>query len=504
MNCRRNVIAGIGNSLVQLLLPFVVRTVVLYELGEDYLGLSSLFTSVFNVLNLAELGVSSAIVYSIYKPLALGDSGKVCNALAFYRRVYFIIGSIIFIAGFCVMPFLRLLVAGDLPDGINIYWLFFLYLIDVSVNYFMFAHKISLLNALQRVDQVYRVRMVTHILQYGMQIMVIWFTHNYYLYFGCAILGSIARNLWNEYICSRDYPEYQCRGMLGKEEKKEISRQVAALFMQKIADMSRNAFDSMILSMYHGLSVVGVFGNYYFIVNGLKRFFGIIMNAVQASVGNAVATESREKNYGDLRKLSFVFGWFTTWFTVCLVCLMQPFVTLWCGKDLLLNNKEMLLFCIYFYSMCAFAGFEVYFSGSGLWWRAKGSYVLETAGNIVLNFLLGYRFGVSGILAASIVTHTLGGNLYRVFVLFRHFYGMSAIEYLTDLLTGVLVTAVTCLAAAYLCTLLPLMGWTALLAKAVICVFFPNMMLWLFYNRKQQYREAVLLLKQMIRRKKNG
>ena len=60
-NASRNIIFGILLKLYQILLPFVIRTVMMYTIGVEYLGLNSLFISVLQVLNLAELGVGSAI-----------------------------------------------------------------------------------------------------------------------------------------------------------------------------------------------------------------------------------------------------------------------------------------------------------------------------------------------------------------------------------------------------------------------------------------------------------
>ena len=110
-------------------------------MGMQYVGLGSLFSSILQVLSFAELGIGSALVFSMYKPMAEGDDDKVCALLNFYRNAYRIIGSIILLLGLVIMPFLKKLIAGDLPDGVNLQALFSIYLINNILGYFLFTYK---------------------------------------------------------------------------------------------------------------------------------------------------------------------------------------------------------------------------------------------------------------------------------------------------------------------------------------------------------------------------
>lgn len=56
-NASRNILFGIILKIYQIAVPFLMRTAMIYFMGVQYLGLNSLFTSVLQVLNLAELGV---------------------------------------------------------------------------------------------------------------------------------------------------------------------------------------------------------------------------------------------------------------------------------------------------------------------------------------------------------------------------------------------------------------------------------------------------------------
>lgn len=77
-NASRNIAFGLLQQVYQLIVPFAMRTAMIYWLGVEYLGLDGLFTFILSVINLAELGVGSAMVYSMYKPVSEDDCTAIC------------------------------------------------------------------------------------------------------------------------------------------------------------------------------------------------------------------------------------------------------------------------------------------------------------------------------------------------------------------------------------------------------------------------------------------
>ena len=165
-NAVRNLVFGFINKMIIMLFPFVIRTIIIRELGAGYLGLGSLFTSILQVLNLAELGFSSAVVFCMYKPIAEKDSETICALLNLYKQIYRIIGIVILVIGLALTPFLPYLIKGTVPNGINIYILYYIYLFNTAITYFLFAYKSTLLVAHQRNDVVSNISSLTNILQY--------------------------------------------------------------------------------------------------------------------------------------------------------------------------------------------------------------------------------------------------------------------------------------------------------------------------------------------------
>ena len=172
-NATRNIIFGVILKAYQIIVPFLMRTAMIYLMGVQYLGLNSLFTSILQVLNLAELGVGSAMIYSMYKPIAEDDNATICALMKLYKTYYRIIGLVIAVIGCALTPFIPKLISGDVPDNLNIYLLYLLNLGATVLSYWLYAYKNCILQAHQRVDIVSKVSLVTSTIQYALQLLVV-------------------------------------------------------------------------------------------------------------------------------------------------------------------------------------------------------------------------------------------------------------------------------------------------------------------------------------------
>lgn len=498
-NTKRNISAGMLNSIVSILFPFAVRTAILYILGEQYVGLSSLFVSILHVLNLAELGFSSAVVYNMYKPLAEGNTAIVCGLLEYYKKIYRVIGSFIFVIGLLVLPWVTNLIHGSWPSEINIYVLYFLYLLNSSLSYFLFAYKNSILNAAQRMDIIQKIHLFVHIVQYITEFLLIMLFQNFYAFVCVSIVATIGNNIAVSIMSKRYFPQYVAGGDIDSDLKKSIRKQVAGLMIGKLCDTSRNSFDSIVLSSFLGLTIVAIYNNYYYIYSGLYAIMIVIMNAMQASVGNSIAVESKEKNYKDLLKFQFIFSWITGWITVCMFTLYQPFMKLWAGESLMLSFRDMTLFCAYFYAINMNGMRNLYFSGSGLWWNAKSAFIFEALGNLVLNIVLGYFWGVSGVLVATLLTIIVFNYFHRTQILFKlYFETITAKKFYANQFLYLWIVALCCLVNYLLCRSLDPNGDIVL--KMAICLIVPNVMMIILFHRKKEISELRSFAKRFLKR----
>lgn len=381
-----------------------MRTAMIYLMGVQYLGLNSLFTSALQVLNLAELGVGSAMVFSMYKPIAENDNTTICALMKLYRTYYRVIGLVIAVVGCALIPFIPRLIKSDVPADINIYILYLLNLGTTVLSYWLFAYKNSILQAHQRADVVSKVTLVTSTIQYGSQLFVLWAFHNYYLYVIVMLATQALTNIVTAVCADKLYPQFKPRGKVDKMQVQKINQRIRDLFTSRIGGVVYDSADTIVVSAFLGLTVLAVYQNYFFILNAITGFIAVVFAACTAGIGNSIVMESKEKNYQDLNKFAFIITWIAGFCSACLLCIYQPFMELWVGKDLILSFSAVVCFVIYFFVRQFNALFNLYKDASGMWHEDRLRPLIAALTNLVLNLILVKFIGIYGILLSTVLT----------------------------------------------------------------------------------------------------
>ena len=501
-NAYRNVIFGFIFKFYTLIVPFLLRTVLIHYMGIQYAGLSSLFTSILQVLNLSELGVGSAMVFSMYKPIVEDDTVKICALMKLYKLYYRIIGSVVAFFGLVITPFLPKLIKGTVPDDINLYVIYFLELGATVLTYWLFAYKNAILTAHQRIDITSKIALVIKTLQYIAQIAVIVIFKNYYLYLIIALADAILTNIITAFIADRTYPKYKPVGKLEKQEIQTINKRIRDLFTAKLGTVLGRSVDSIVISAFIGLDALGIYQNYYFIVNAVSGFIIIIFNAVRAGIGNSLITESKEKNYHDFKKLCFIIMWIATVCVACFVTLFQPFTVIWVGSEYLLPYYMVILFCIWFFLIIAQDLSCAYKDAAGIWHEDRFRPLIAGALNLVLNVLLVNQWGLSGILLSTIISYAVIAMPWVILNLFRLVFKRSPKEYIFQLLISFFLSGIIGSICYLICNNLLFDGILGLFINLLISLLVSNGILILVYLKNPLFHDMMNLIKRLLVRKK--
>ena len=277
-NTMRNTLWGAIYRVATLIGPFAIKTIIIKELGQEYNGLSTLFTSVLTVLNLANLGFNSSLVFTMYKAIAEDDKPALCAMLKFYRKVYRIVGLVILGMGLAVMPFLPWLVKNECPPDVNLYVLFAIYLSESVLDYLMFAYNNATFTAFQRNDVTLKISTVRYVVQYTLQAAVLLIFSNYYAYIILLPLMVIPNNVAVYLAARKHYPDIVCQGELDPVTKKDIYKRVGTLFGHKLGNTFLVSIDSIIISSFLGLTALSLYSNYYYILTAVNGLVEIVTN----------------------------------------------------------------------------------------------------------------------------------------------------------------------------------------------------------------------------------
>ena len=490
-NAARNVVFDGTMEIVNMLFPFVIRSVMLQYLGTEYLGLNGLFKSILSFLNLAELGVGSAMVFSMYKPIAEDDTPTICALMRLYRTLYRIIGLAIAVMGLLLMPFLNNLIEGDLPAGMNLHVLYLMNLGNTVLTYWLFAYKGSLLQAHQRRDVISKVSLLVRVTEYTLKILILVLTRNYYLYLAVQLLCQIVINLLTAACAAKMYPRYVASGKLPKEKVLDIFRRVRDLFTSKLSATVFDAADTLVISAFMGLTALALYQNYYFIITALRMMLVVLLNACMAGVGNKLVMESKEANYRDLEKISLLFLW--------VLGLYQPFIHVWMGEENMLAIELVFCFVVYYYSMGANKQINMFKDAAGIWQIDRWRPLTAALVNLGLNLLTVRWLGMYGVLLSSIVSIVLIQIPWLFHNLFREVFPRQSMWKYIRLFCGLTMFAlVSCVASWFACGLFAMNVWATLFVNAAVSFVIPNLCFLALYGRSPVFRDSLSQLKGMF------
>lgn len=501
-NAGRNIFFGTILNLYNIIMPFAMRTVMIYAMGVQYLGLSSLFSSILHVLNLTELGVGSAMVYSMYKPIAEDDSDTICALMKLYRLYYRVIGLVIATVGIAITPFIPTLVKSDLPAGLNIYVLYWMNLSVTVVSYWLFAYKNSLLQAHQRNDVASKVSFITNTVRYGFQIIILIVLKNYYAYLMVALATQILTNIVTAFVTSKLYPKYKPVGNLPKDVVSGINRRIRDLFTSKIGGVVVNSADTIVISAFLGLTILAEYQNYFYIISSVLGVITVIFRSCTAGIGNSLIVETKEKNFSDFKKLTFLISWIATVCSCCFLCLFQPFMELWVGKEHMFEYLVVVFLVIYYYIYEINQLLNVYKDAGGIWHQDRFRPLITAIANLIMNIIMVQFWGLYGIVLSTVLSMLLIGMPWIIYNLFTTLFEKKhCIEYLKKLFSYIIVAVIICVLTAFICSFINFGLICTLIIRAFICISISSVSYVLAFYKTIEYKGAIKLLDTVTRHK---
>lgn len=479
---------GVINNILMIILPFIGRTILIRQLGTEYVGLGSLFSSILQVLSLSDLGFGTAIGYLLYKPLADNNREKVNSILAFFRKVYRIVGFVILALSVCLLPFLDKLIAGDVPPDINIYILFLIYVANTVISYFFFAYKKILLSANQRYDVEIGIASAILIIQYCVQILVLLLFSNYYIYVLVIPFMTLIGNFVSLYFVNKLFPGYTCKGTLSHGEIKDVMKNTGGAFCSKIGSTVYLSADNVVISAFLGLTVLGIYNNYYYVISSLIALFAVVHNSIRPAIGNILVTENIEKTWNIYKKTNYLYMMSVIECCTCCFVLFQDFERIWAGQKNMLGIDIVFLLVICFFCGRLSCISEVFLEAAGILWQGKFIPLIAAIVNLVVNIILVQIIGLKGVVISSIIGYafiTLPGYTY---VLFKYLFCDKAKEreYLSENGKIIFLFIVVPLVTWFSIKNIYVTGWIGLIGKGVI-TFCVSMILILLFNLKNIY-----------------
>lgn len=466
-------------------------------IGIEYVGIDGVFISIIGVLGITELGISNAINYGLYEPMAKRDIEQANKIIAFFKELYILIGTVTLIIGFVLAFFLKFIITDGTFLFSEVARYYFLVLANAVVGYYLFAYRNAILIANIRGDEINNLRSIVLIVQCILQIVILYRYKSYALYLIVAIIMSVVYSILCASRARILYPEYYADGKLSRKERRIILKNVKALFIQRLGNTVWNSADSIVISTFLGLRVVAIYNNYYLIMRFVFLLLTSTENAIIPSVGNSIVMESKEKNRRNFYMINFIYVWLLT---VCISCFcsgVQAFVKLWVGEQMLLSNGILFLLLIYCYVSKMGSIISVYKEAAGIWTDGQYIPLISAIINLTLNIILTKQFGIAGVLISSIVsmaTVNYWGYVYVVFQKYLGSFNEMAVylfkQYMYEIV-NVFLIAVVWMVTNKIC----LGGILDIICRIAIAFLMQNIMMIILYHKSESFKLAIDFLK---------
>ena len=486
-------------QIVNIVMNFISRTIFIKILGKEYLGVNGLFTNILTVLSFAELGIGNAIIYSMYKPIAEDNKEKIKALMNFYKKAYYIIGTIVAIAGILVIPFLKYIIK-DAPNiKENLILIYMLFLINTSLSYF-FTYKKSIISANQKEFIINYYKMVFTIIQNVSQIVILLVTKNFILYLIIQIICTFLNNftvskkadkLYN-YIKDKDQEE------LSPKEKKSILTNIKSMALYKFGSVILNGTDNIIISSMIGVTTVGIYSNYTLIISAITSIIGQVLNAFTASVGNLNAVGTKKQQERVLYELLFVSIVIYGFCSGALFTLIGPFIRLWIGEEYLLSTWTLFSIILHFYINGIQVAAYTYRNTMGLFNKGKYAPAIAAVINIVLSIVLGKYIGLTGIFLATSISRLATTTWLDPYLIFKYKIDSKLIKYFKKYINYTLVVALNIVSCQIVFNNIKTNGIGSLIIKATLYVIITSIIYFAFFYKTEEFKGLKERFKKMM------
>lgn len=494
----KNMITAVSSNVLTIIVGLVAQAVFIKILGSEYLGLNGLFSNVISMLGIVELGMGSAIIYNMYKPIAENDHEKIKSLMQFYKKSYRIITLIISIIGIMIIPFIKYIVdIESVTVGINVYLVYILFLLETICSYIL-SYKRSMLYADQKEYITNIIHMGYTILVNTMQLTFLYFTHDYYLYLIIKVMMRLVENIVISSYVNRRYSYLLDNNVtkLDSKTEKDIFQKIKALFFHKIGTFIVSGTDNIIISKYLGLVTVGLYSNYYMIINAVQTVINHIIQATRASVGNLLVTESKTKQFDIFNKIRFVNFWISCFSSICIFVIMDSFITIWIGYKFVLPTKVLLVLVINFFIVSSRSTYGAFKEAAGIFYEDRFVPIIESLLNIVLSIIFVKKFGLMGVFMGTIASGlVLWCYSYPKYV-YNKLFGRKISDYIKETIYYFIIFI---LIAGFTYSLAILISfdnvYLQFISNVLIALIVPNVIMLLLFSKDENFKYFINMIK---------
>ena len=492
----KNPLFAMIQNFILIVIGFISQKIFINILNIEYLGLNGLFNNVLSMLGIIELGIGNAIIYNLYKPLKNNDYETINSLMKFFKKAYRIITYIIFIIGLLIIPLLPYFV-NKVTIDININIIYILFLLDICASYVL-SYKRSIIYANQKNYIINIIHIICTLLLNTTQLLILFITKNYYIYLVLKIIFRLIENVTITLFARKNYTYLNEKNAkdLDKYILKDITTKIKALFFHKIGTVVVLGTDNIIISKFLGLITVGLYNNYYLIINSINTLFGQAIISITPSVGHLLVENNKEKNYNVFKAIRFINFWIASFSGMALLLLIKPFIILWLGEDYLLSNLTLIVLVFNYYQKMMRNCYSVFKEGAGIYYEDRFVPIFESITNIIASIILVKIIGLPGVFMGTIISGLwLWLYSYPKYI-YKKLFNRSYYNYYKETFSYILLFILIALISYYLSNIIHINNnYISFVKNALITLFIPNIIIYILFKNSDNFKYFKNLIK---------
>ena len=496
-NTIRNSLYAVGSYLSLAVLALVIRKFFLDRLPTEYLGYEGLFTDIFSVLSIADLGLATVISYRMYPALAKNDEHMLRKLMTIYKLIYRYIGTGIGAIGLLLIPFLKYIIKGNQLNWNYVYIVYLLQLITSLCGYFL-AYKRVMLVVTQRESDITKIEWRCTIVSHIFRIVVLLTVANYILYLLVSVLANIVTNAIISCKVDKDYLflSHQ-KERITREDIRElgIGKDIRNNIFQKICGAIYGGTDSILISAIIGITEVGLLTNYSLISGHVSNLFTKILNPFQAAISSYVHDDTVVNRDGMFKMFDRLGFFIAAFVTTSYIALFNPFISLVFGRKYLLPELFVIAFAINQYIGYNHK-FLCFYRGSFGKYEIDKYYTFAAAIlNIVFSVVLALKIGIAGIFFGTVIGH-MGFWIGRAKVVYSEYVEENIWRYVFRQMLNAGICALEIFLTLSICSFCSdsIVGFVI---RLVACLTVPNLLNVLLFFRTEEFRLMIEYLRRI-------
>lgn len=466
------------SALVLFLLGLITQKLFLTNFDIAMPGYTHTIEQMFRYFSVAEFGVGGVISYRLYEHVAAGNSAQISKYMSLYKWAYRAVALVILCLTLLVAPFLPLLYAAEPENLPTVYMVYVLQAISTLANYFLVTRRL-LYTCSQQGYKCVRIDLCFSVLNSLCRIAVAQLCPVLWLYLGVNILCTAMGNGVIALRFKKDFPNVQDVKVSWRDFKElGVFHDMRYYLVHRISDTIYGNSDDMVLTRMRGSATVSLTTNYTKLAASVTDIGNKIMDSFAAAIGNIVydreagADGHARQVFWSLDLFSYFFGSFVA---VAYFSLFQPFILLWMGSEGWLLPSAY----VFFFSLNEYVGWNHRIVGSyrnvlGRFEEDQWYMVASGASNLILSFALVWKFGLAGVVAATVFAHCLMW-IGRARMVCRHYMEGCGWRYLRNQLVRAATLLGEMFLTNWLCGLLG-GGLAAFAGRVCIVAVVPNVL----------------------------